>query len=429
MLRNAKALHQVLHDIRLPNYQKEQLVSKRLKSVLISSYKHVPYYRKMMQNLGYDPVYDYKGPQDLKMFPVTTKLDLKTHGPSSFLKENTDTANLYILSTSGSTGIPIKIYLDMNEKAFRIAKWLRVLFMNGYSVRDKILSTTPPTRLNDGITFLQKFGILRRLAINYMLPAKQIADAILSYEPQIIYANRSHLDSVALELLKREIKPKGLKLIIAGAEIIHESSRDLCKKAFGLDITEYYGSNEMGVMAFEITGRNGLHLCDDLTFFEFLDKNGNPVLPGEPGRIIVTDLIGKTMPFIRYDQEDFAVTDNIINSKGLPEKIISKILGRDDDQVTLPDGSTKTFHEFYIIMNKYTGVTQFRVIQKTKSYFQIKVVTDNNYFKEIYNQIMDSLYLRFPKSCRFNILRVGSLEPDLTGKLRMFISELKDCSK
>ena len=79
-------------------------------------------------------------------------------------------------------------------------------------------------------------------------------------------------------------------------------------------------------------------------------------------------------------------------------------------------------------MDRFNEIMQFRIIQKTKSYFQIKIVADHNYFKEIYNQIMNSLYLCFPKSCKFDILRVDYLEPDLTGKLRMFVSELKNHS-
>lgn len=426
IFRNTKTLYQVLHAIKLSNKQKQQLISKRFQKVLIESYNHVPYYRKLMKNIGYNPLIDYTGTEDLRIFPITTKLDLKTHGLSSFLKENINTKNLFTDSTSGSTGIPIKVYRNWDERAYQIAKWLRVLFMSGYSVKEKVLSLTSPDRLYADNSILKKFGILRRIAVNYLLPANQVVDIILNYRPQILYGNRSHIDAVALEFLKRNIKPKGLKLIVVGAEIVHDSSRNLCKQAFGLDLIEFYGSAEMGIMAFEIQNKKGLHLCDDLTWFEFLDKNGNPVSSGEPGRVIVTDLIGKTMPFIRYDQGDFAITDTIIDSKGAPEKIISKVLGRDDDRIILSDGTTRPFHDFYEIMDRFNEIMQFRIIQKTKSYFQIKVVTEENYFKEIYNQIMDLLYIKFPKCCKFELLRVDLIEPDPNGKLRMLISELKE---
>ena len=426
MFRNAKALYQVLHDIKLSKSERESLVSKRLKSILIASYKYVPYYRKMMQDISYDPLKDYTGPEDLAKFPITTKKDLKTNRASIFLKENADTAKLFNDHTSGSTGMPLKIYRDWNERAFQVAKYLRVLFKNGYSVKDKFLSVSNPTRLGGDKTILQKFGFIRRLAVSYLLPIPQIVDILLDYKPQVLSGNRSHIDLIALELLKREIRPKSLKLVMVGAEIIHDNSRNLYKQAFGLNSIECYGSVEMGLMAYEISGKQGLHLNEDLTYFEFLDKNGNSVSPGEPGRIVVTDLINKTMPFIRYDQGDYAITKTFAGTDGKPERRIAKIIGRDDDQVILPDGSIKPCAVFYVILHEFQGIMQFRVIQKTKSHFQVKIAASHSYFNEIYNQIMNYLYNSFPKYCQFDLLRVDSIEPDPNGKLRIFISDLQN---
>ena len=88
-------------------------------------------------------------------------------------------------------------------------------------------------------------------------------------------------------------------MIFVGSEIINDHNRSLYKRAFGIDSLEFYGSTEMGTIAFEISGKKGLVLCDDLTVFEFLDEKNRPVKPGKIGKIVVTDLMGKTMPFIR----------------------------------------------------------------------------------------------------------------------------------
>jgi phenylacetate-CoA ligase len=429
MFRNAKALYQVLHDIKLSKSEIESLASKRLKSVLIASYKYVPYYRKIMQDIGYNPLNDYTGPEDFVKFPVTTKKDFKTNRTSLFLKENINLASLYAYSTSGSTGIPLKIYQDCNVLAFQVAKYLRFLFLNGYSVRDKILSVSTPDKLNKNKTILQKIGLIRRLAVSYLLPIPQIVDILLDYQPQVLSGNRSHIDFIALELLKRKIRPRSLKLIAVGAEMVHASNRNLYKQAFGLNVIENYGSIEMGIMAYEISDKEGLHLNEDLIYFEFLDKNGSPVADGEPGRIVVTDLINKTMPFIRYDQGDYAIIKTFTGTDGKPERRIAKIIGRDDDQIILPDGSIRPFHDFYEILYRFYDIMQYRIIQKTKSHFQIKIAAKPDYFNEIHNQIIDLLYISFPKSCKFDLMRVDLMEPDPNGKLRMFMSDLQDLNK
>jgi phenylacetate-CoA ligase len=427
MLNNIKAMWQVMYDIKLPADKKEELVKKRLKKVLISAYKYVPYYRNMMKNISYKPICDYKGPEDLKMFPITKRQDLKKNNHLMFLKNRVYNKNLYSLSTSGSTGIPLKIFQSYYELAFRRAKWLRVLFINKYSIKNKVLSLTASIRLCEGKTVLQKFGLLRRLTVDFLLPPDKLAEIFLKYKPNVLYGHRSPIDLLALELIKRKIKPKGLKLVLVGGEIINEYNRSLYNQAFGIDPIEFYGSEEMGLMAHETPARDGLHLSDDLTYFEFLDKNSNPVLPGEPGRIVVTDLLSTTMPFIRYDQGDLVTLKVIKGSDGKPLKRISEIIGRDDDYIIFPDGSVKTAYYFsYGIARQFDGIRQFKVIQKTKNYFQIKIAANPEYFAKIKDQFIDFLYTRFPKSCYFDLLRVDFIEPDPSGKIRMFVSELGD---
>lgn len=46
----------------------------------------------------------------------------------------------------------------------------------------------------------------------------------------------------------------------------------------------------MSITAFKTPEKDGLHLCDDLTLFEFLDNNNKPVKDGETGRIVLINL-------------------------------------------------------------------------------------------------------------------------------------------
>ena len=427
MFRNIKAILIVLHDIKLPAYKKEELVKKRLKKVLVSAYMHVPYYRNMMKNIGYNPAIDYKGPEDLRRLPITTREDFKTNDQLMFLKDGVNTKNLYSSSTSGSTGIPLKIFLSYNELAFQIAKWLRVLFINKYSIKNKVLSLTSDLTLSESKTVLQKFGLMRRLVVDSTLPPDKLVEILLNYKPHVLYGIRSPIDLLALELTKRKVKPEGLKLVLVTGEIIHEYNRNLYSQTFSIDPIESYGSEEMGTMAYETPARDGLHLCDDLTYFEFLDKNGKPVLPGKPARIVVTDLLGTTMPFIRYDQGDFVTVKIITASAGKPEKRISQIIGRDNDYIILPDGSIKTsFYLTYDIARKFDGIWQFKIIQKTKTYYHIKIAADQDYFAKIEELFVDLLYTKLPKNCNFDLLRVDFIEPDPSGKIQIFVSELKN---
>jgi len=199
----------------------------------------------------------------------------------------------------------------------------------------------------------------------------------------------------------------------------------LYKKAFKAKIIEYYGSAEMGVMAFQRTSKRSLWLCEDLTYFEFLNKDGNPIQNNELGRIVVTDLNNTTMPFIRYDQGDFAEIE-INTNNNIKEISIKRIIGRDNDYITLSDRTTRPYNDFYVVMNKFQNVWQFRVFQKSLSDFQIKIAAEPEYFEKIKQSIIDLLKNNFPNNCSFELIRVDFIDPDINGKLRMIISEINN---
>ena len=424
-LRYLRAFLQVMHDGRLSRSKLEELVRRRLRKVLASAYLHVPYYRETMRGVGYDPLRDYCGPEDLARLPVTTKQVVKAGGVAAFAKEGTDLSGCYRDATSGSTGIPLVVYRDSYERAVQIAKWLRALFINGYSVRDKVMSISSPIRLPDGGTAVQRFGPLKRLAVDYLLPPEKMVDLFLDYRPTVLYGNRTHIDLMALELRRRGIQPTGVKLVLGAAEVIRAASRQLCRQVFGTELLEVYGAVEMGMMAHETQAHDGLHLCEDLTYFEFLDEQGEPVPPGKPGRVVVTDLIGDAMPLIRYDLGDLAVFERSESTDGSRQRRITRIIGRDDDHAPLPDGTRRPYHDFYEILHHYEEIVQFRVVQKTRALFHILVVADPSYLLHIENGLMQQLQAAFPTTVRFEIIAVDRIEPDPSGKLRQLVSEVE----
>jgi phenylacetate-CoA ligase len=425
MLDNVRALCQVMRDSKLPRSALDRIVRKRLEAVLVSAYCHVPYYRELMQSAGYDPVREYRGPEDLSKLSITTKEILKQVGAQAFVVEDSDLSSCFSDATSGSTGIPLRVYRSPYERAVQIARWLRVLFLNGYAIHHKVVALVSPTRVAEGHSVVQRFRVLRRLTVDYVHHSpEEMVDLLLAYEPDVLYGNRSHLDLMALELKRRGIRPASLKLLLGGGEVIHDSSRQLYRTHFGVELVEYYGSIEMGVMAYETQAHDGLHLCEDLTYFEFLDQDGEPASPGEPGRVVVTDLTGKLMPFIRYDQGDLARFEYRSDANGSVSRVLTQVIGRENDYILLPDGTQHAAHDPCILVRKYEGVVQFRIVQRTRSLFEIRIVADSSYFLSIRDELMQKLEQKFPSPVSFEIVRVDQIAPDPSGKIREFISEV-----
>jgi phenylacetate-coenzyme A ligase PaaK-like adenylate-forming protein len=420
-----RAYRRVMADYNLDRERLRSVISDRLYHVLLAAYRSVPYYRDLFDSIGYNPETDYTGTDDISSMPVLTKETIKRHGEESFVREGEDTSKYFMDATSGSTGIPLRVWRDQWARALQIAKWLRVLRVNGFRFTDRVMSLTSPARLDEGKTFLAHFGLLRRRAIDYLLPPEKMVDELIAYKPDILYGNRSHLDNICHEFNRRSMKYGGLKVILSGAEIIRESSRKLYKDVFDCTIAEFFGSVEMGIMAFETPSINGLELCEDLTYFEFLDAEGNTAGPGESGRLVVTDLTNTLMPIIRYDHLDRVVLSPNRTTDGRERRIIEHIEGRDDDFAVMPDGTRIPFHVFYEIMDKYGGIRQFRIIQKAIDLYHVLVSADEEYMSNVHGDILSDYRRHFPENVKFEIIVSDRIDPDPNGKLRMLISEVQ----
>lgn len=423
-LRSAATLGRLLWSGGKSRHELEPIINRRLRIVLEAA-TSVPYYREIMKRAGYDAVRDYRGPTDLSLFPITRKSDIKA-APRSFLKEGevSRLSRYFVDRTSGSTGIPLTVYRSPPERAIQIAKWLRVLMMNGYRPTDKLLSYTSPGRLSEGRTVLQRFGLFRRKAINYTLSPAACANALLEYRPEVVYGVRTSLLLVAEELERRGAKAPPIKLLVATGEVIDDKTRRRCRQVLGVDITETYGTVEMGVMAYQRDGEKGLNLIEDCTLFEFLDEKGDPARPGQPARIVVTDLYGCLMPFIRYDQGDLAVYTLRQGPQGETVRVLNHILGRQDDMAPLPDGRWLTYLDFYEIMDLYDRVERFRVKQVTGTSFIIELVVNRNYYQTIQSDLFSRLRTLSPLPLSFELRLVERIDPDPNGKMCILLSEV-----
>jgi phenylacetate-CoA ligase len=421
----ARALRQVLHDGKLDRPELERLVHRRLRKVLVSAYRHVPFYRELMRGVGYDPTRDYRGPQDLERLPITTKSTIRERGVQTMVREGSDLTKCYTEDSSGTTASPLRIYRSTYERSLEIAKWLRVLFDNGYSMRDRVMSVSTPSEAAHGHSAVQRLGLLRRQAINFReYTVEEMVDILLEDRPDVLYGTRCHLVLMALELRNRGGKCKGLQILAGTGEVMNQSHRTLFRSEFGSELVESYGSVEMGVMAYDSPQQEGLRLCEDLTYYEFLDEDGCPVAPGVPGRVIVTDLIGTLMPFIRYDQGDLAVHQQVAKGTGSTVRSVTQIMGRDCDFFRLADGTLEPKMQGTVPIRSYDRIVQYQFVQRTHTHIDVFLVVDSSYLDAIRGELLRELQSAFPADVRFELIQVERIEPDSSGKVHPVVSDV-----
>lgn len=94
-------------------------------------------------------------------------------------------------------------------------------------------------------------------------------------------------------------------------------------------IIDFYGSSECGPHALNCTSSSNLHLCEDSVIIETVDKNNQPVPANvKSAKILVTSLINKSFPFIRYEIDDELTILSKPCSCGIKLKQIKNVTGR-----------------------------------------------------------------------------------------------------
>src|SRR5207302_4331639 len=84
-------------------------------------------------------------------------------------------------------------------------------------------------------------------------------------------------------------------------------ARSVIRDVWGADVYDLYASVESLYTAVRKPGRSEFQVFTELNVLEVVDASHRMVRPGERGRVLLTNLINRTLPLIRFDLHDEAV--------------------------------------------------------------------------------------------------------------------------
>jgi phenylacetate-CoA ligase len=118
---------------------------------------------------------------------------------------------------------------------------------------------------------------------------------------------------------------------------VSEHVVDSVRDAWGVRPANVYATTELCPVASSCPSDVGLHVCDDLAIVEVVDGAGDPVAPGTPGqRVLVTNLVNRVQPLIRYEITDSVTMADGPNPTGMPWSRIERVDGRSGEILRLP---------------------------------------------------------------------------------------------
>ena len=366
--------------------QLEAASSRRLNNIVVHAATTSEFWRKRFVEAEIDPSTVWSA-RDLRHLPVLEKHDVQRHR-EEMRSRAIPVDRMRLDRTGGSTAAPMEFYRDLGCLTERAAcDWI---------LYDRI-GRTPYDRWGQVWGAMQDLGrpdefktrlrnlLLRRAII---LPGNRLEPQ--SMDRFLKQAGRFrirflHGYSQAICLLAHHAENTTnllphLKAITVTAEPISSDQKKMVEQVFKCPVYVLYGTREFGIAAGEAPGLTGMHINPLSTLIEFLGPNGTPTEPGTPGQIIVTDLLNRAQPMIRYRIGDVGIPmePNGPGGCGLPRMEIQA--GRETDLVITPDGNFVCGAALTLITAN--GISKLQYIQTQKDSVTIRYVKNDSYCLE-----------------------------------------------
>lgn len=311
------------------NYQKEEL-RKLLFAADKSEHYHLIFDR-MKINLTDNP-YDI-----LKKMPILSKQELR--GNEQLFQTGRSKGDM-VVHTSGSTGTPLTVRMNIEDFRLRMAMLERMKLRYGIDHRSRHISFVgKKITSNNSKSFWRYNRAGHQMVMSVYNLSEENANAyikaIKAFQPEMIEGYPSAISIVAKWIIDRKDSIP-LKCVLVTAETLSDEQKAVMEEAFCCPIVNYYGSTEGAPMITPCECGN-LHVDYESGIIEFLDDNNLPVPEGHPAKMIVTCFTTKRTPLIRYDIGDMAIVGSNKCKCGRQTRTVKMIIGRCDDVFSTPE--------------------------------------------------------------------------------------------
>ena len=397
----------------------------RLRDLLQDVAVNVPYYRDLFAQTGLDPA-SIQGISDLQRLPFLTKSVIRAN--TDALK-HVDAQGLSRFNTGGSSGEPLIFFIGTKRVSHDVAAKWRATRWWGVDIGDpEIVVWGSPIELGKQDRIKQVRDTLMR---TQLLPAFEMSEAkldgfiatIRSAKPRMLFGYPSALTHIAKHAQKRNVAMTdlGIKVAFVTSERLYDEQRSTISEVFGCKVANGYGGRDAGFIAHECPEGN-MHLTADDIVVEIVDEQGKVLPAGQAGEIVVTHLSTNDFPFIRYRTGDIGVLGSTACKCGRGLPILQDIQGRSTDFVVTADGTVMHGLALIYILRDLPGVKSFKVIQESRAFTRILLVTDKTFAPDSVAQIVSGFKQRLGADVSIAVDLVEIIVAEKSGKFRYIIS-------
>lgn len=403
-----------------------------LQEMLTYAYDYVPYYRDLFDQVGFKPERLTEEPESFQAIPLLTKRLIQENKDRLVTTDPRFVDKLSWKKTGGTTGEPLWFARDPHFEIYNSTHDYHIMTWSGWQLGDPQfwLWGHVPDVMPTGLAAKNmqlKDWLVRRFDSNAYIMSEEsltkLAQQIQANPKGVLWSYVSTGYRFAQFVEAHPQYQFDLRGVYVSAEPLVAHQREYMERVFGCPVIHWYASEDIGDIATESEHQDGLLIHTRNCYVEVIRDN-QPVPDGEEGEFVITNLINRGMPIIRYKIEDWGrkSTRSCPSGRGLP--MLEVVEGRTVDLFYTRDG--RTVYGMYAknIMPTLEGVRQFQVIQKTLDWVLFKIVAD----KAIPQEKLDYL-TQLSKEALGEQVEVTFEFPDElpkspTGKHRHLVSEV-----
>ena len=183
--------------------------------------------------------------------------------------------------------------------------------------------------------------------------------SLLSIKPKYLVGYVGSIDIFAGFLAANSLDIPGIEAVWTTSAPLSLPKRRFYEDTFRSPIYSQYGSCEFYWIAADCNLHSGLHIGSDVRHVDVVD-GVSPVGAGQYGDLVVTDLVNKSFPLLRYRIGDRGRLMENSCSCGLPFPLMDYVKGRIADMIVLPSGSrvpgefwTTIFDDFPEVISEF----------------------------------------------------------------------------
>lgn len=295
------------------------------------AYDNAPAVRQIMDSVGVKPA-EIQTPEDLQKIPVTSKDRLQ-----QMQQENPP--------FGGFLAVPIKklqrIYISPgplydphgygDEASQDAAK--EAFERSGFTADDVVLNTFLYHMVPAGLLMDEAIATLGATIVptgpgNIDIQLKVILDLnITAY-----VGTPSFLEMILAKAEEMGIKRLPLKKAFFSAEPYMPSQRQKFEGAYGLVTSQAYATADLGILAYEIPGKQGLYVPRSIIIQVCSPETGDLLEEGQLGEVVVTHM-SRTYPMIRFGTGDLSIMQTVTHEDGTTQQMLKGWMGRSGEAI------------------------------------------------------------------------------------------------